>query len=396
MSLLRFRTIFAFLILGSVLVLAGAIPLAHAQDIGAESNTTNTTTSGASPPPGQTVPASCEEIQQNPTGDSGPYRVVTGHCTLTLDDGDILSRVHFKGNGELVNIRARGSGWTIRNVAVTNANTNDGAVFDLQVNARNGTGLFFNTWVSDTDANAVFVHAKHAGRIVIQNSTFLNVREDGVYASPPGNLHISGGGYNKDPGRGGTVHVVNSYAKNIGRKAGGDEDGYGFRFGSDGSSISNTVVVNADIAIANLFATGTMPNRKSGVVPGLRMNDVSIVNVDTGIRLGSHQDGFQRVIDDPTITRMRGVRIGGSDEPLQRNINPEIIGSYTENPSPTPPAGAPRSPELAASGIGGGTGLIGGAVGGPTGFGGSMFAAALLALAIVFLIPGFILWRALR
>lgn len=161
---------------------------------------------------------------------------------------------------------------------------------------------------------------------------------------------------------GGTVGVVNSYARNIG----GREEGYAFRFGSDGSTIVNTTIVDADVAVANLFDVGSMPGSKPNVSAGLTVRNVDIVNSDIGVQLGSHQADFQRKIDRSTVTRFSNVRIDAG-EPIQRNLSPRLRGSYSDDPAATAPVGVPYSARRAASGVGGGTGSIGGPVMDPGG-----------------------------
>jgi hypothetical protein len=361
-------------------------------------NTTTTTptttaaangTNGSAPAPGHAIPASCEDVKQNPTGQGPNYRVVTESCKIQLDDGAILSNVWFKADGARIDIRATGAGWTIRNVAISGHGNPDDPPLNLQINARNGVGLVSNIWISDGDSNALFIHPNHAGTIRFNCVTFLNIGEDGAYASRPGNpVDSPVGGLD---GEDGVVGFNQAYVKNMGT---GPKAGYGLRLGSDGSYVTNsTIVGTTGPALANTFAGGKHSRQRPNAFDGVLVRNVNIVQPDggTGIRLNNHQSGLKGKRQWTAITTLQNVQIDAA-EPIQRNEadgkDPIIRGDYGTNPTTAPPPGAPRSPELAASGIGGGTGSIGGPVAGPSGGGGGFVAVvtqlgAILALGIV-------------
>jgi hypothetical protein len=370
-------------------VIGTALPAAGAQDAGANTTTTPNAsetngTSGTAPAPGEAIPASCQEIRDNPTGQGPDYRVVRGACAIELTDGEVLSNVWFKASGERIDIWARGSGWTIRNVAITNHGAPDEPPLNLRVTARDGVGLVHNVWASDIDNNVLFVHASHRGTIRFDQVTFLRVGEDGAYASRPGNpkrvAPVRGGG--------GIVGFNQAFVKKTGT---GPKAGYGLRLGSDGSYITNaTILSTTGPAVANTFAGGNHPNRHTGA-SGVLLRNVDIVTDDIGIRLNNHQDGIAPRRRWTSITTFQNVQIDAG-QPIQKNeaggVDPIIRGSYGTNPTTAPPPGAPRSPVRAASGIGGGTGSIGGPVAGP---GGGFVAVitqlgAILALGVVGLV----------
>jgi len=331
---------------------------------------TNTTATATTPAPGTAISASCEDVRQNPQGQGPDYRVVRGACAIELSDGEVLSNVWFKADGERIDIWARGSGWTIRNVAVTNHGANDDPPLNLRVTARDGVGLVHNVWVSDAKSNALFVHPKHAGIIRFEQVTFLRVGEDAAYSSRPGNpVDSSVGGID---GQGGIVGFDQAYVKNVGT---GPKSGYGLRLGSDGSYVTNsTIVSTSGPAIANTFAGGEHRNRHQGAV-GVLFRNVDIVTENVGLRVNNHQSRLKDKRQWTSVTTLQNVQIQAG-QPIQRNEaggkDPIIRGDYGTNPTTAPPPGAPRSPVRAASGIGGGTGSIGGPVSSPggSGFGG--------------------------
>lgn len=345
-------------ILLTFLAIVGAVgPLLAAQPTVAQSQTS-----------GQAIPSSCEEVKNNPQGQGPDYRVVTDSCEIQLEGGDILSNVYFKAGGSRVNIRATGAGWTIRNVAITGHGNPDDPPLNLQVNSRSGVGLVANTWISDGDSNALFVHPNHAGKIRFDRVTFLNLGEDGAYASRPGNPSSITTGNSKIRGQGGIVGFNQAYIKNMGT---GPKSGYGLRLGSDGSYVTNsTIVETTGPALANTFASGKDSNRHPDAFTGVLFRNVDVVqpNGGTGIRVNNHQDGLRGQRQRTTITTLENVRIDAS-VPIEENEaggkDPIIRGDYGTGASTAPPPGAPRSPERAASGIGGGAGSIGGPVTGP-------------------------------
>ena len=341
-------------------LLSVAVPTAG-QPINGSANGTGTGTASPSAPANEGRAVSCQQVRENPQGDPAePYRVVRGSCSLSLEDGEILSRVWFKADGGSVQIDARGSGWTIRNIAVTNHDAPDDPPLNLRVTARDGVGVVENFYAADVDSNVVFVHPKHAGEIRFEAITWLRVGEDASYSSRPGNPPSITNGDPKIEGRGGTVGFRDAYLKSIGI---GPRAGYGLRLGSDGSYVVNaTIIDTTGPALANTFASGEHPSQRSDAFDGVLFRNVDVVTDGTGLRVNNHQSALKGQRDATAITYLEDVDIEAS-EPIERNEAggqaPIIRGDYGTNPDPSPPARAPRSPERAASGIGGGTGSIG-------------------------------------
>jgi hypothetical protein len=375
-------------LLATLALLSVAVPTAG-QSINA-SGTGNTTDTDPGTPSNAGIGAarvvSCSEVRENPQGEPDrPYRIVRGSCSLSLEDGAILSRVWFKADGERVDITARGAGWTIRNVAITGHGASESPPLNLQVNARNGTGLLTNLWVSDGESNALFVHPNHAGTIRFRGVTFTRLSEDAAYASRPGNpVDSPVGGLD---GASGTVGFSQTYVKDVGH---GPQTGYGLRLGSDGSYIVNSTIVDTGgPAVANTFAGGAHSRQRSEAFDGVLVRNVDIIQPGgsgVGVRLNNHQDNAKNQRQWTSITTFENVDIEAS-QPIGSNRaggeEPIVRGTFGTDADPTPPPLAPRSPERAASGVSGGTGTIGAPVG--PGLGGSVVAlvgrvAALLVL----------------
>jgi len=317
---------------------------------------------------GRTVVADCEDVKNEPPGEGVSYRIVRGDCSMSLSNGDILENVWFKADGGQVDIDASGTGWTIRNVAVTNHSASEDPPFNLRVESSDGVGLMYNVWASDLASNVLFVHPKHKGKIEANRVTFTDVAEDGAYASRPGNPPSITDGNKKIEGNEGTVGFEQAYVKDVGF---GPETGYGLRLGSDGSYIVNSTLVNiGGPAVANTFASGKNPKQRSDTFDGVLFRNVDIIQPDgagSGVRLNNHQGRIKPDRRWTAVTTFENVDIR-ADEPIDNNeaggTDPVIRGEIGSNPDRSPPPGAPRTPVRAASGVGGGTGTIGGPSGG--------------------------------
>ena len=335
---------------------------------------------------------SCQQVSENPTGDpSAPYRIVRGSCSFSIADGEVLSRVWFKASGGSVQIDASGSGWTIRNVAITNHSASEDPPLGLRVESREGVGVVANVWASGIASNVLFVHPRHRGSIRFRGVTAVDVAEDFGYASRPGNPPSLTENDPKILGQEGTVGFRQVYLRDIGF---GPEVGYGVRLGSDGSYLINSTLVNiGGPAVANTFASGQNPKRHSETFAGVVVRNVDIIQpsgAGPGVRLNNHQDSIKPQREWTAITTFEEVDIEAS-EPIERHRaggEPPIVrGDYdTSGADPTPPPLAPRSPVRAASGVGGGTGSIGGPVGGP----GSVLGLSRLARIVSLLVVAFV------
>jgi len=254
--------------------------------------------------------------------------------TVDVEDGETYTNklIDASADGAEFQINASGSGWTIRNIGVKGPLPSSvSQVIRIQVNDPDGTGTIDHVYLEGAYKNFMFAHAHHEGHIDIKNSTFIdNLRdvEDILYGSPPGNPDANWG---KQTGRGGTIHIDGCYGEKIG--------GYGWRLGSDGSKLENSVLVDQNVAVANLWSRD------------VEIRNVDIVNADIGLRLGSHIHGEK--LSEPTRTVVDNVDIS-AETPVQRNEHqgqpPELVGSIGNNPDRTPPSSAPMSAEEAASG----------------------------------------------
>jgi hypothetical protein len=374
----------AIALLAVLALLSVAVPTAgQSPDGGPNGNATSPTI--------ESRVVSCQQVRENPTGEpSSAYRIVKGSCSLSIEDGEILSRVWFKADGGAVSIDASGSGWTIRNIAITNHSASESPPLGLRVESREGVGVVSNLWASSIASNVLFVHPRHRGAIRFRGVSFVDVAEDGAYASRPGNPPSLTDGDPKIEGGEGTVGFRQAYLRDVGF---GPEVGYGIRLGSDGSYLINSTFVNVGgPAVSNTFASGQNPKRHKKVFVGVLVRRVDIIQpagAGPGVRLNNHQDSIKPQREWTAITTFEDVDIEAA-EPIERNRaggeEPILRGSYGTDADPTPPPLAPRSPARAASGVGGGTGSIGGPVGGP----GSVLGLSRIARLVSILVVGLV------
>jgi hypothetical protein len=380
-------------LLAALALLSVAVPAAG-QPTDASANGTGTGTgtgsTGAPSADGRVVP--CQQVRENPQGDpSAAYRIVRGSCSVSIEDGEVLSRVWFNGDGGEVSIDASGSGWTIRNIAIMNHSASEDPPLHLTAESREGVGVVSNVWASSLASNVLFIHPRHRGAIRFRGVTAVDVAEDGAYASRPGNPPSITAGDPKIEGNEGTVGFRQVYLRDIGF---GPEVGYGIRLGSDGSYLINSTIVNVGgPAVSNTFASGENPKRHSETFVGVVVRNVDIIQPEgagPGVRLNNHQDSLKPEREWTAITAFENVDIEAA-EPIERNRaggeDPIVRGSYGTDADPTPPPLAPRSPVRAASGVGGGTGSIGAPVDGP----GSVLGLSRLARLVAILVVGVVI-----
>jgi hypothetical protein len=195
--------------------------------------------SGAS---GQTTstpaPAPDPRVETVPPGETFEVRL-GDNDTLGGDRGLLID---ITAEGAAYDINARGSSWEIRNVAIIGSlnGTRTGTRLSAQVPDPDGKAVIDNLWITADnqsqpderggEAVGIFVHPRHAGTLLIRRTYLENYRNNGIYASSPGNPLSE-----ELPGQGGTVSIENCYALNCSNA--------GFRIGTPESSVTDSVIV---------------------------------------------------------------------------------------------------------------------------------------------------------
>ncbi len=153
-----------------------------------------------------------------------------------LDDGETLENVviDISADGAGYSLHALANDWTIRNVGVRGKWDYEpsNSPFTLSVPDGEGSGVVRNFYLGDGGpANTgIYVHADHAGDLVLRNLNIQNVTDNGLYASDPGSPE------RVQNGQGGAVRVYDSYFRN--------NENPQCRLGTDESLAKNCVAVN--------------------------------------------------------------------------------------------------------------------------------------------------------
>lgn len=248
-----------------------------------------------------------------------PYEVVLG-------DGDVLANKRIVANGSQVSIVARGSGWEIRNVGIEGQAQQNPITVEA---SSGGSGLVENVYVggvASSDETPIFVHREHAGTITIRNVNVGNTSNShGIYASAPGSPSY------RAPGGGGAVHIESCYAHDTG--------GNGFRIGSNGSYVRNSVAANCDNSgVWNQWQEGRVEN--VSIEAGVNAFNVGANNYDN--RNGECVLRVSNVEYDAPNEVREAPGIGSWDFYVSSGV------SKTSSPDLSPPGGVPTSAAEAA------------------------------------------------
>jgi len=296
--------------------------------------------SGAS---GQTTatstPAPDPRIETVPPGET--FEVRLGDDDSLGGDRGLL--IDITAEGAAYEINARGSSWEIRNVAIIGSldGTRTGARLSAQVPDPDETAVIDNLWITADnqsqpderggDAVGIFVHPRHAGTLLIRRTYIENYRNNGIYASSPGNPLSE-----ELPGQGGTISIENCYVLNCSNA--------GFRIGTPDSSVTDSVVVqtrpldtsldsdsgpDAVRAIWLYYGTGQLRNVAFSMSNG------------TGIDIGDPGRYESTVVLESVLGEASGGVLTGATRLIR--------GEYSiEEPSRaqlTPPPGCPSTPQ---------------------------------------------------
>ena len=188
--------------------------------------------------------------------ESGDYEVVEVPRGQTrqfhVGDGETLENllIDISARGAKYQIIASGSDWTIRNLGIRGewddpdkaepfiVSVDGGSVARIEnVYLGDGTVLdnpahqYQDSSVENYTVTGIFVSPGHAGTLKIDRVNIQDFGDNAIYGSSPGN-----GSEHPVPGRGGEVHVTNSYAARCVPA--------NFRLGTDGSYCRNCVSVD--------------------------------------------------------------------------------------------------------------------------------------------------------
>ena len=235
--------------------------------------------------------------------------------------------------GAAMQINARGSNWTIRNVGLRGQLPNrDESAFRLQVD-RGAIGVFEHIYLGDGAVDGgyagVFVPTTHAGILQSSEINVQNWPDNGVYASATGRAERGG--------RGGLVEIERSYARN--------NNVAGFRLGTDRSSVRDSVVLVDERPPANEF--GQVTARGVWVKEGgsilIEDSDILLANPAGSYSVvegDNNSVGLALVVDSEAAAR------NGAEGRFKGNVETVNVG---DDPDVSRPPGVPTSAEAAAA-----------------------------------------------
>ena len=264
--------------------------------------------------------------------------------TINLGDGESLENVviDITSDNSGYEIRAEGSDWTIRNVGVRGQYDNGGDTpFHVRDTDPNGESVIENVYLGDGAADAfqwnthqvtgIYVHADHAGDLLVKNVYINEFRDNAIYASDPGHPEW-------EYAANGTVRIEDAFARN---------GGFNFRISSEGSYCDNCVSV-----ITEPYNTGGPRLFTDYFSRGLEFRNCDAVGGGEYIGWSNGTTAWPEYTENGDVylenCRADVGQLVGGEHPDQ--WTGEEPGS---DPDPEPPSGVPQSPEEAAGGAAG-------------------------------------------
>jgi hypothetical protein len=272
---------------------------------------------------GATGTAAARELV-NASDISGTYDVPSGEEVRILvgeneygEYGD-LENVLIDAEGADVQVKSFGDGWTIRNVGIQGPTENTNPLIDLKTDG--GSGVIENVYLGDggTDGQpGIFVHKDHSGTIEIRNCYVADFRDNGIYASTPG----------QSDGGGGATEIENCYGENNGRAH--------YRIGGEGSYVRDSIAYTDE---NTLTSRGVWVRRDDATVEN---TDITLTDSGsaTSVVWATGGASVDYVDSDYRTTYPYG--------DFEGDVDTTDVGS---DPSTEPPSGVPTSASEAAGG----------------------------------------------
>jgi len=275
-------------------------------------------------------------------------RASSHYTTHTVPSGETFTRnitsdeafenvlIDITAQDASVDVTAQGSNWVIRNIGIKGrCTTNDGNSFRLAVDD-GSTGVFENVYLGDGatpgHCTGIFVPTTHQGALRIRELNVQYWPGNGVYASAPGR--------DERGGRGGLVEISRSYARN--------NNIAGFRLGTDGSTVRDSVIV-VDGDVPDLTPSGMEEARgvwvKEGASVRIENCDILLADPDGMYCVWEGDDdsvGLARVIDSQVAVE------SGAEGKYRGNVETVNVGS---DPNVEQPPAVPLSAKEAAIGL---------------------------------------------
>jgi hypothetical protein len=315
------------------------------------------------------------------TASAADYRTVTvpagGSETFSLGSGDTLENVliDVTANDADVFIKARGTGWTIRNVGIRGKLDigDDNNVLDSQYGGGyhqvlncQGEGVIENVYLGDgvvegVDRTAMNVGRDHADHIEMRRCNVGRWSSNAIYAAGFG--RVTGPG--PTDGAGGTIAFRSCYFH--------DNNVAHLRLAADGTVVENCTMENTNdvpvLPLSNGGAENVINSRGIYTGYGDPSQVISVRGCDIDITAENTDGAASAAVSDDhsTFGELSTVRIEDSQ------VRGRLVGSHVEtrnvgdNPDTSIPSGVPTSAEEAAAGTSSDDGSTGGDSGADSG-----------------------------
>ena len=279
--------------------------------------------------------------------------------TITVSAGETFTKrvgtgetwenklIDISAPGASYSIHANGTNWTIRNIGIKGIfDRGSGDPFTVRDTSSSGQSVIENVYLGDGAADdfqwnthqvtGIYVHADHAGDLLIKNVHVNEFRDNAIYASDPGHPEWDYSAY-------GTVRIEDSFARN---------GGFNFRLSTEGSYCDNCVSV-----ITNSYKTGGPRLFTDYFSRGVEFRNCDAAG-------GGNYIGWSNGTTSwPQYTENSDVQLTGCKANVTTLVGGEHSGQWTgEKPGPNPRNspeevdGVPLTPEEAASGTSGSSG----------------------------------------
>lgn len=264
-------------------------------------------------------------------GQNYETRTIRGREVIRVPSGGTLENILFdcRGNSDL-NIVARGTNWTVRNIGVLGEHNGQGPIFGV-ADEGGGTSTIEHVYMGDgTSAprqrrypsHGIWVAPSHSGHLNINGVYIYDANDNAFYCSAPGS---------NSNGALGTVHIRNCYAR----------DNWISCFRLARGTVENCVGVNTSSG-RNGRPLWVWPTNRHGDTVQIRNCHFIAGPYNWAAILGAASASRQ------VNVHFENVEVSGNVQRNSNNLN--FTGGYGNNAQHFVPEGCPESAQEAASG----------------------------------------------
>lgn len=302
--------------------------------------------------PQDRVPEGCPTTAEGAASEEPePSPDPQGYDTITVGAGETFSKsigdnetwenklIDVSASGASYSIHANGTNWTIRNIGIQGTvDAGSADPFTVRDTSSDGESVIENVYLGDGAADGfqwnthqvtgIYVHADHAGDLLIDGVYINEFRDNAFYGSDPGHPTWDYSAY-------GTVRIENCFARN---------GGFNFRISTEGSYCKNCVSV-----IDTAYNTGSPTGYYDYFSRGLEYIDCDSTSINYGWANGS--TAWPEYVDCEPLT-LTDCRVDADSSIVGGECPDNYNGSPGSSPRTTAPEGCPTTAVEAANGTG--------------------------------------------